>query len=84
MVVGVMQWEDSGHPWKKELIQFCRWMILGLLGEGRYQGDFKSTVLNSGAGGLRDLDMELGGDQELCFRYVILEMLCRHPDGNVR
>ena len=46
MVVGVMQWEESGHPWKKELIEFCRWMIFGLLGEGRYQGDFKSTVLN--------------------------------------
>ena len=47
--------------WKKELIQFCRWMILGLLGKGRYQSDFKSTVLNSGAGGLReDLDMEWG------------------------
>ena len=41
--------QDSGHPWKKELIQFFRWMILGLLGEGRYQGDFKSTVLNNGA-----------------------------------
>ena len=74
----MMQWEESGHPWKKELIEFCRWMIFGLLGEGRCQGDFKATVLNNGAGGAReDLGTELGGDQELSFRYVILEMLCR-------